>query len=317
MPIKRGKGQRAKGTGQRKKKGQGARGKGQKKTKKEIKKTKKAVRKVKPKSPHPPFTKGGRGGIRLAKKRAAKKLRPAKNVKPAKKATKARPSRRTARVIKKKPTIASPAAPETRADMVSAIAHEFRRDIMVVPGKCDACSGSGGPQCVEACKKAVAYQHKEVKPIPRITIKKSQGFNIPMLCHNCEEAPCMSACMTGTRRRLPETGWVETDYNRCVGCWMCVMVCPFGAIIRSEEEHLARKCDGCTWYKTAPCVAACKPGAIVQTGAYSYDYEKRKEYAERLGYQQHLLNTTKNLQISPNPSLLKRGKINPPLKKGD
>lgn len=300
MPIKKGKGQRAKGAGQRKKKkkGQGSGVKGQKKTKK-------AVKKAKQKSPHPLFTKGGeslnpplekgdtggfkRGGIRLAKKRAAKKLRPAKNVKPAKKATKARPSRRTARVIKKKPTIASPAAPETRADMVSAMAHEFRRDIMVVPGKCDACSGSGGPQCVEACKKAIAYQHKEVKPIPRITIKKSQGFNIPMLCHNCEEAPCMSACMTGTRRRLTETGWVETDYNRCVGCWMCVMVCPFGAIIRSEEEHLARKCDGCTSYKIAPCVAACKPGAIVQTGAYSYDYEKRKEYAERLGYQQHLL----------------------------
>ena len=69
----------------------------------------------------------------------------------------------------------------------------------------------------------------------------------------------------------------------------------FGAIIRSEEEHLARKCDGCTSYKTAPCVAACKPGAIVQTGAYSYDYTKRKEYAERLGYQQHLLGTAKNL----------------------
>ncbi|MEK6680701.1 MAG: 4Fe-4S dicluster domain-containing protein [Nitrospirota bacterium] len=285
MPIKKGKRQRAKGTAQKKKKGQGSgvkgqkrkkgqetKGKGQKKTKKEIKKTKKAVR-------------------------PAKKLKPPKKIKPAKRTTKARPSKKTARAIKikNKPTIARPAAPETRADMVSAMAYEFRRDIMVVPGKCDACAGSGGPQCVEACKKAISYQHKKVKSIPRITIKKSQGFNIPILCHNCEEAPCMSACMTGTRRRLPETGWVETDYNRCVGCWMCVMVCPFGAIIRSEEEHLARKCDGCTSYKTAPCVAACKPGAIVQTGAYSYDYTKRKEYAERLGYQQHLLGTAKNL----------------------
>ncbi|MBI5182134.1 MAG: 4Fe-4S binding protein [Nitrospirae bacterium] len=279
MPIRKGKRQKAQGTGQKakeekgsrvkgqkKKKGQGSRVEGQGKSK--IKKTKKPVR-------------------------PAKRIKPSRKTKPAKKAAKARPSKKAARALKKKTIKATPSVPETRADMVSAMAHEFKRDIMVVPGKCNACAGMDGPQCVEACRKAIAYQHKEVKPIPRITIKKSQGFNIPILCHNCEEAPCMSACMTGTRRRLPETGWVETDYNRCVGCWMCVMVCPFGAIIRSEEEHLARKCDGCTSYKTAPCVAACKPGAIVQTGAYSYDYEKRKEYAERLGYQQRLVGTTK------------------------
>ncbi|MBI5043487.1 MAG: 4Fe-4S binding protein [Nitrospirae bacterium] len=232
--------------------------------KKEIKKTKKVVR-------------------------PAKKLKPPKKVKFAKKAAKARPSRKTVRVIKKRSTKAGPAVPETRADMVSSMVYEFRRDIMVVPGKCDACTDRGGPQCIEACRKAIAYQHTEIDAIPRITIKKANGFNIPLLCHNCEESPCMTACLTGTRRRLAETGWVETDYDRCVGCWMCVMACPFGAITRSVEEHLARKCDGCTSYKTAPCVAVCKPGAIIQTGAHSYDYNKRKEYAERLGYQQHLL----------------------------
>ncbi len=257
MAVKKGKGQRAKGAEQKKKKGQ-------KKTKKEIKKTKKAVR-------------------------PEKKLKPPKKVKLAKKAAKARPSKKAVRVIKRKIAIARPAVPETRADMVSSMVYEFRRDIMVVPGKCNACTDRGGPQCVEACRKAIAYQHTEIEPIPRITIKKANGFNIPLLCHNCEEAPCMTACLTGTRRRLAETGWVETDYDRCVGCWMCVMACPFGAITRSEGEHLARKCDGCTSYKTAPCAAACKPGAIIQTGAHSYDYNKRKEYAERLGYQQHLL----------------------------
>ena len=256
-----------KGKEQGKKKGQGARGKGQKKTKKEIKKTKKVVKKIKLAKKVKPIKKAAK----VAKKKIIKK---AKSVK---KAAKPKPS----------PTLS------TRADMVSSMVHEFRRDIMVVPGKCDACADRGGPQCIEACRKAIAYQHTEVKPIPRITIKKANGFNIPLLCHNCEEAPCMTACLTGTRRRLAETGWVETDYDRCVGCWMCVMACPFGAITRSEEEHIARKCDGCTSYKTAPCVAACRPGAIVQTGAHSYDYNKRKEYAERLGYQQHLLGSSK------------------------
>ena len=274
MPAKKGKRQKAKGKGQRKIKGQGARGKGQKKTKKTA---------------------------NLTKKKTIKKTKPVKKVKPIRKAAKARLPKKAVGVVKKKVVKkpvkavkktapkASPAVPETRADMLSSMVHEFKRDIMVVPGKCNACADRGGPQCVEACKKAVAYQHTEIEPILRIIIKKASGFNIPLLCHNCEEAPCMTACLTGTRRKLAETGWVETDYDRCVGCWMCVMACPFGAITRSEEEHVARKCDGCTSYKTAPCVAACKPGAIVQTGAHSYDYAKRKEYAERLGYQQHLL----------------------------
>ncbi len=274
MPIKKGKRQKAKGKGQSKIKGQGSGVKGQKKTKKTV---------------------------NLTKNKTIKKTKPVKKVKPIRKAAKARLPKKAVGVVKKgrvkKPVKAvkktapkaRPAVHETRADMLSSMVHEFRRDIMVVPGKCDACADRGGPQCVEACRKAIAYQHTEIEPIPRITIKKANGFNIPLLCHNCEEAPCMTACLTGTRRRLAETGWVETDYDRCVGCWMCVMACPFGAITRSEEEHVARKCDGCTSYKTAPCVAVCKPGAIVQTGAHSYDYAKRKEYAERLGYQQHLL----------------------------
>lgn len=262
MAVKKGKGQKAKGKGQRAKSiEQRAKSIEQKKIKKVAKPVKKAAK-----------ARLLKKTVSLAKKKAAKK---------------------PAKAVKKTAPKARPAVPETRADMVSSMVHEFRRDIMVVPGKCDACADRGGPQCVEACKKAIASQHKEIEPIPRITIKKASGFNIPLLCHNCEEAPCMTACLTGTRRRNPETGWVETDYDRCVGCWMCVMACPFGAITRSVEEHVARKCDGCTSYKTAPCVAACKPGAIVQTGAYSYDYNKRKEFAERLGYEQHLLSTIK------------------------
>ena len=266
-----------KGKRQSKIKGQGARVEGQGKSK--IKKTKKAVS--------------------LTKKKTIRKIKPAKKAKLAKKAkikSKVKP-KKAAKPKPSKNVVKVKAAPvlSTRADMLSSMVHEFRRDIMVVPGKCDACADRGGPQCVEACSKAIAHQHTEIEPIPRITIKKANGFNIPLLCHNCEEAPCMTACLTGTRRRLPETGWVETDYDRCVGCWMCVMACPFGAITRSEEEHVARKCDGCTSYKTAPCVLACKPGAIVQTGAHSYDYNKRKEFAERLGYQQHLLSSTENL----------------------
>ena len=41
-----------------------------------------------------------------------------------------------------------------------------------------------------------------------------------------------------------ETGIVTND-DRCVGCWMCVMVCPYGGIKRDVVKQMAIKCDQC------------------------------------------------------------------------
>src|SRR5574337_1937381 len=74
---------------------------------------------------------------------------------------------------------------------------------------------------------------------------------------------------------------VTTDYSRCVGCWMCVMTCPFGAIQAVYEEKLARKCDGCTSYEIPPCVAACKPAALRVEGYGNYAQARRRAFATR------------------------------------
>jgi phenylacetyl-CoA:acceptor oxidoreductase subunit 1 len=52
---------------------------------------------------------------------------------------------------------------------------------------------------------------------------------------HCEEAPCLKVCPTeATSRR--EDGIIITDYEKCIGCRLCVVACPYDS--RSHVEKL-------------------------------------------------------------------------------
>ncbi|MBE0428883.1 MAG: 4Fe-4S binding protein [Thermoleophilia bacterium] len=143
--------------------------------------------------------------------------------------------------------------------------------------RADLCDGCG--DCVTACERAVAGNEGEPDSGgARIRIVNRQDAFLPVLCHNCEEAPCVAACMTGCRRRGC-SGFIETDYARCMGCGMCIMVCPFGAIAPVGDDHKARKCDGCTGMDTPACVIACRPGALVKGQVLLFSEHVRRRSA--------------------------------------
>ena len=102
------------------------------------------------------------------------------------------------------------------------------------------------------------------KVLPKKRVKTiNVGKKILSLhCQHCEEAPCIKACMSGALTKDEETGATLHDNEKCVGCWMCVMVCPFGAIIRDAENHRAVKCDLCPDREDFACVTACPTGAL-------------------------------------------------------
>ncbi len=93
-----------------------------------------------------------------------------------------------------------------------------------------------------------------------------EGYEFQSLCRHCDPAPCMDACMTGCIER-DANGVVRLDSNRCIGCWMCVMVCPFDAIARDLEIQVARKCDLCVDLPAPACVAACPTEALMLANA--------------------------------------------------
>lgn len=147
------------------------------------------------------------------------------------------------------------------------------RKILVRPGLCDGCG-----ECITACGRAASLRQGQDAPV--IKILKDAAVNVPELCRSCSDAPCVRACMAGCRYQNGE-GWVVTDYSRCVGCWMCIMACPFGAIERVGDEHVAVKCDGCLGSDIAPCVAACPAGALSHQDILQYAAALRRETAER------------------------------------
>jgi molybdopterin-containing oxidoreductase family iron-sulfur binding subunit len=53
--------------------------------------------------------------------------------------------------------------------------------------------------------------------------------HLPLMCMQCEDAPCVSACPTGAIRRRPD-GIVVIDSDVCCGSGACVVACPHGAL---------------------------------------------------------------------------------------
>ncbi len=108
-----------------------------------------------------------------------------------------------------------------------------------------------------------AYREERNSIIPGIQVERSGYHSFAVQCRHCEDAPCIEACMTGAMYRDPETGAVLCDTDRCVGCWMCIMVCPVGAIARGADGKVVSKCDLCIGEDVPVCVENCPNEALV------------------------------------------------------
>lgn len=98
-----------------------------------------------------------------------------------------------------------------------------------------------------------------------ITIHRDpfERYEWQAICRHCDNPPCIDACMSGSLQKDSNTGIVSNDVERCVGCWSCIMVCPFGAIAMDTANKKAVQCDQCRSVGTDPqCVAACPTGAL-------------------------------------------------------
>ena len=123
-------------------------------------------------------------------------------------------------------------------------------------------------------------------PKPRVYVEwVAPDKSVPVLCRHCEEAPCMHACIAGAISRS-QAGVVTTDQDQCIGCWTCVMVCPYGVIGRQLEAHKAYRCDRCPDRDRPACVDACPTRALVFQSASDYSRNVRRAASfEMLGGQ--------------------------------
>jgi molybdopterin-containing oxidoreductase family iron-sulfur binding subunit len=52
---------------------------------------------------------------------------------------------------------------------------------------------------------------------------------LPLMCHQCEGAPCVSVCPQNAVERDPASGIVAQIPVRCLGCRYCMAACPYHA----------------------------------------------------------------------------------------
>lgn len=58
---------------------------------------------------------------------------------------------------------------------------------------------------------------------------------LPIACQHCENAPCQKVCPTGATY-TDEVGRVLVDYDKCIGCRMCMAACPYNARVFNWNE---------------------------------------------------------------------------------
>lgn len=103
---------------------------------------------------------------------------------------------------------------------------------------------------------------KDITIHPRIRIEEGKNINFAVSCRHCEDPLCVKGCITGAL--TIKDGVICIDQDKCVGCYTCVLSCPYGAVMPSPEG-VVQKCELCT--KNAGgkpvCVQGCPNQAIV------------------------------------------------------
>lgn len=97
---------------------------------------------------------------------------------------------------------------------------------------------------------------------PRINIEEKDGISFAVSCRHCKEPLCVKGCISGAL--TIENGVIQIDGDKCVGCYTCILSCPYGAVMPSEYGAV-QKCELCTknTFGEPACVKGCPNKAIV------------------------------------------------------
>ena len=141
--------------------------------------------------------------------------------------------------------------------------------------KCVGCES-----CEQACS---AKKTGIVNPaLSRIGIVKRQlgAENVPIVCQQCESAPCMAICPVKAISKDEKLDRMVVDYDVCIGCRMCVAICPFGSMRFDESAKKVFKCDLCDGEPI--CVDFCQHEAIKYLDAADQSALKQAAIAEKV-----------------------------------
>jgi len=84
------------------------------------------------------------------------------------------------------------------------------------------------------------------------------GIEVPHLCAQCDDAPCVPSCPVKALNVDNATGAIIVDREKCVGCGICMRACPGKIPAMHPTEKYAMICDLCNG--DPQCTKPCQKG---------------------------------------------------------
>lgn len=144
--------------------------------------------------------------------------------------------------------------------------------------RCIACC-----TCMAACYES-AYERGKLAKSRLMVLRMSKGV-MPNQCRQCDDGPCANVCPTGALRF--NDACIELHEEICIGCKLCTIACPYGAISSNAElmpsvnyatephynlgiesqagaKSIAIKCDMCQGRADGPaCIDVCPTSTLI------------------------------------------------------
>ena len=136
--------------------------------------------------------------------------------------------------------------------------------------KCTGCRN-----CEMACSVFHVGACNPIKSAVCIVKWESEGLEVPIVCQQCEDPACADICPVQAISRDADTGAMVVDDGLCVGCQMCIVACPFGAITLDKDRRRVIKCDLCGGVEPW-CVRFCEPGALTYKLPSAISLDKKR-----------------------------------------
>jgi Fe-S-cluster-containing dehydrogenase component len=102
--------------------------------------------------------------------------------------------------------------------------------------------------CTIACKAEhdipIGVNRCWVKTVERGAFPDTRRFFFPVLCNQCDAAPCVRICPTSALFKRRD-GIVDLNGEACIGCRACMQACPYDQLFIDPGTRTAEKCNFC------------------------------------------------------------------------
>jgi len=100
----------------------------------------------------------------------------------------------------------------------------MNRFVIAEPKLCIGCN-----TCMAAC--SIVHKAVGLQGHSRLTVVRTAQLSAPVMCRHCEDAPCARVCPVEAITHQDDA--IVLNETLCIGCKLCALACPFGAITPS------------------------------------------------------------------------------------